>query len=447
MSRPELEAYWLPFTSNRYFKQHPKLVVSAKGAYYRTEDGRELFDCLSGMWCCPLGHAHPKIVEALARQAETLDYSPAFQVGNSATFRLAERIAGMAPAGLDHVFFANSGSEAVDTALKIALAYHRVRGDAGRFRLIGRERAYHGVGFGGISVGGMVANRKAFASAMLPGVDHLPHTWNLSAMAFSRGQPTWGAHLADELERLVALHDASTIAAVIVEPVQGSTGVLVPPLGYLERLREICTRHGILLIFDEVITGFGRLGANFGAQRLGVVPDMIAFAKGVTNGVIPMGGVIVRQDIYEAFLHAQIPEYAVELFHGYTYSGHPIAASVGLAALDIYQQEGLFEQALALEPVLEAAVHSLKGEPGVLDVRNFGLAAGIDLEPFPGQPGRRAFKVFEYGFEHDQLFRFTADTIALGPPFISTPAELERMIEQLRVAIRTVKPDRSRSMG
>lgn len=436
-----MEAYWLPFTSNRYFKQHPKLVVSAKGAYYRTVDGRELFDCLSGMWCCPVGHAHPKIVEALTRQVQTLDYSPAFQVGNADTFRLAQRISDLAPEGLDRVFFTNSGSEAVDTALKIALGYHRIRGEAGRFRMIGRERAYHGVGFGGISVGGMMANRKAFATAMLPGVDHLPHTWNLSQMAFSRGQPTWGTHLADELERLVALHDASTIAAVIVEPVQGSTGVLVPPQGYLERLREICTKHGILLIFDEVITGFGRLGSNFGAQRFGVTPDMITFAKGVTNGTIPMGGVVVRSEIYETFMHAQAPGYAVELFHGYTYSGHPIASAVGLAVLDLYQEEGLFERARALEPVLEAAVHTLKGEPGVIDVRNFGLAAGVDLEPFPGQPGRRAFKVFEHGFMNDQLYRFTADTIALGPPFISTPAEIERMIEQLRMAIRTVQPD------
>ena len=441
MSDSALEAYWLPFTSNRYFKQHPKLVVSAKGAYYRTADGNELFDCLSGMWCCPIGHAHPKIVEAIARQAETLDYSPAFQVGNAGTFRLAERIAEMAPAGLDRVFFTGSGSEAVDTSLKIALAYHKLRGEGGRFRLIGRERAYHGVGFGGISVGGMLANRKAFATAMLPGVDHLPHTWNLSQMAYSRGQPVWGAHLADELERLVALHDASTIAAVIVEPVQGSTGVLVPPLGYLERLREICTRHGILLIFDEVITGFGRLGTNFAAQRLGVVPDMITFAKGITNGTIPMGGVIVREDIYQTFMHAQAPGYAVELFHGYTYSGHPIAAAVGLAVLDIFEQEGLFERARSLEPILEAAIHTLKGEPGVLDVRNFGLTAGVDLEPFPGQPGRRAFRVFEYGFNHDQMYRFTADTIAMGPPFISTPGEIEHMVEQLRAGIRAAKPD------
>jgi len=441
VSDSALEAYWLPFTSNRYFKQHPKLVVSAKGAYYRTADGNELFDCLSGMWCCPIGHAHPKIVEAIARQAETLDYSPAFQVGNAGTFRLAERIAEMAPAGLDRVFFTGSGSEAVDTSLKIALAYHKLRGEGGRFRLIGRERAYHGVGFGGISVGGMLANRKAFATAMLPGVDHLPHTWNLSQMAYSRGQPVWGAHLADELERLVALHDASTIAAVIVEPVQGSTGVLVPPLGYLERLREICTRHGILLIFDEVITGFGRLGTNFAAQRLGVVPDMITFAKGITNGTIPMGGVIVREDIYQTFMHAQAPGYAVELFHGYTYSGHPIAAAVGLAVLDIFEQEGLFERARSLEPILEAAIHTLKGEPGVLDVRNFGLTAGVDLEPFPGQPGRRAFRVFEYGFNHDQMYRFTADTIAMGPPFISTPGEIEHMVEQLRAGIRAAKPD------
>ncbi len=441
MNPSDLSAYWLPFTSNRYFKRHPKMLASAKGAYYRTEDGRELFDCISGMWCCPIGHGHPKIAEAIRRQAETLDYSPAFQLGNAATFRLAERIAELAPAGLDRVFFGNSGSEAVDTALKIALAYHRVRGEAGRFRLIGRERAYHGVGFGGISVGGMAANRRAYAGAMLPGVDHLPHTWNPAQMAFSRGQPTWGAHLAEDLERLVALHDASTIAAVIVEPVQGSTGVLVPPLGYLERLREICTRHGILLIFDEVITGFGRLGASFGAQRLGVVPDLITFAKGVTNGTIPLGGVIVRGDIYEAFMSAEAPEYATELFHGYTYSGHPIAAAAGLAALDLYEQEGLFQRARELEPVLEAAVHELRGEPGVADVRNFGLTAGVDLEPFPGQPGLRAFRVFEHGFQNDQLFRVTGDTIAFGPPFISTAAELGRMAETLRAAIRAVRPD------
>jgi beta-alanine--pyruvate transaminase len=436
MGQTNLEPYWLPFTPNRYFKRHPKMVVSAKGAYYQTDDGRQLFDCLSGMWCCPLGHSHPKIVEAFKRQVATLDYAPAFQIGNDATFKLAERIADMAPAGLDRVFFVNSGSESVDTALKIALGYHRVRGEGGRFRMIGRERAYHGVGFGGISVGGMVANRKAFATLMLPGVDHLPHTWNPAQMAFSQGQPNWGLHLADDLERLIALHDASTIAAVIVEPVQGSTGVLVPPLGYLQRLREICTKHGILLIFDEVITGFGRLGSNFAAQRFDVVPDMITFAKGVTNGTIPLGGVIARRDIYETFMAATAPEHVPELFHGYTYSGHSMATAVGLATVDALVDEGLMQRAAELEPVLQNAVHSLKGEPGVLDIRNFGLMAAVDVEPIPGKPGLRAFRVFEQGFANAHLFRVTGDTIAMGPPFISTPSELEHMIDGLRAAIR-----------
>jgi beta-alanine--pyruvate transaminase len=440
MNPSDLESCWLPFTSNRYFKQNPKIVVSAQGAYYRTEDGRELFDCLSGLWCSPLGHAHPKLAETFKRQAEILDYSPAFQVSNPTTLRLAERIAAMAPTGLNRVLFTNSGSESVDTALKIALAYHSVRGQGSRFRMIGRERGYHGVGFGGTSVGGMVANRKAFASLMLPGTDHLPHTWDPASMAFSRGQPTWGAHLADALERLVALHDASTIAAVIVEPMQGSAGVVVPPVGYLERLREICTKHGILLIFDEVITGFGRLGENFASQRLGVVPDMITFAKAVTNGTIPLGGVIVRDEIYQTFMGTSAPAHVPELFHGYTYSGHPIATAVGLATLEVFEQDGLNQRARELEPVLEAAVHTLKDEPGVTDVRNFGLAAAVDLEPFPGQPGLRAFKVFEYGFAHQHLYRVTADTIAMAPPFIATADEIETMIEQLRVAIRTVKP-------
>jgi beta-alanine--pyruvate transaminase len=436
MSESNLQPYWMPFTPNRYFKQHPKMVVSAKGAYYRTDDGRQLFDTLSGLWCCPLGHAHPKIVEAFKQQAEVLDYAPAFQIGNATTFKLAERIADMAPAGLDRVFFVNSGSESVDTALKIALSYHRVRGEGGRFRLIGRERAYHGVGFGGISVGGMVANRKAFATLMLPGVDHLSHPWNPAEMAFTRGQPSWGKHLAEELERLVALHDASTIAAVIVEPVQGSTGVLVPPLGYLQRLREICTKHGILLIFDEVITGFGRLGANFAAQRLDVVPDMITFAKGVTNGTIPLGGVIASREIYDTVTAATAAEYAPELFHGYTYSGHPMATAVGLAAVDALLGEGMIQRARELEPVLEQAVHSLKGEPGVTDIRNFGLSAAVDVEPVAGKPGLRAFRIFEHGFANAHLFRVTGDTISMGPPFISTPSELEQMIDGLRAAIR-----------
>ena len=431
-----LEPYWLPFTPNRYFKKHPKLVASAKGAYYRTLDGRDLFDCLSGMWCCPLGHAHPKIVEALTRQAETLDYCPAFQVSNPLTLRLAERIAALAPPMLDHVFFTNSGSDSVDTALKIAIGYHRANGAGNRFRLIGRERGYHGVGFGGISVGGMVANRKMFAPLMLHGVDHLPHTYERSRMAFSRGQPVWGGHLADELERLVGLHDASTIAAVIVEPVQGSTGVIVPPVGYLERLREICTRYDILLIFDEVITGFGRMGANFAAERFGVVPDMITFAKGITNGVVPMGGVLLRKQIYQTFMSG--PDSAIEFCHGYTYSGHPMAAAVGHATLDVMLDEGLIQRARELEPFLEQAVHSLKDEPGVLDIRNIGLAAGIDLAPFTGQPGQRALRIFERGIEEGLLLRFTGDTIALGPPFISTTLQIERMIEGLRTVIRAV---------
>jgi beta-alanine--pyruvate transaminase len=340
----------------------------------------------------------------------------------------------MAPAGLDRVFFANSGSEAVDTALKIALGFHRVTGDAGRIRLIGRERGYHGVGFGGMSVGGMVANRKMFPSALLPGVDHLPHTLDYGRMAFSRGQPKWGAELADELARLVALHDASTIAAVIVEPMQGSAGVIVPPVGYLERLRELCTQHGILLIFDEVITGFGRMGASFAAERFGVTPDMIVFAKGVNNAAVPLGGVIVRRDIHDAFMTG--PEHLVEFFHGYTYSGHPMAVAAAHATLDALEEEGMFARVRALEPVLENAMHSLRGEPGVLDIRNIGLAAAVDLDPIPGSPGVRALKVFERGLREGQCLRFTGDTIAVGPPFISTEPELVRMVEALRTAIR-----------
>ena len=429
-----LDPYWMPFTANRYFKRNPRIIVAGRGAYYRTAEGEELFDCLSGLWCCPLGHGHPKIVEALRNQAETLDYCPSFQLGNPLTFRLAERVANMAPAGLDHVFFANSGSESVDTALKIAIAYHRARGDAARTRLIGRERGYHGVGLGGISVGGMVSNRKTFASMMIPGVDHLRHTWDPAQMAFSRGQPAWGAELADDLQRLVALHDASTIAAVIVEPMQGSTGVLVPPVGYLDRLREICTKHGILLIFDEVITGFGRMGASFGADRFGVVPDMICFAKAVTNGVIPMGGVIASNQIHDAFMTG--PERSVELFHGYTYSGHPMAAAAGHAALDIMQEEGLFERVRTLEPVLEGAIHALRDLPGVTDIRNIGLAAGIDLDPIAGQPGLRASQVFDHAIGEGLLCRFTGDTIAVAPPFISTLDELRHMAEGLGKAIR-----------
>jgi beta-alanine--pyruvate transaminase len=428
------DAYWMPFTHNRYFKQHPRMVASAAGAYYTLADGRRLFDCLSGMWCCPLGHAHAGIAEAVSRQVRELDYSPAFQMGHPKIFSLAERIVRMAPAGMGQVFFGTSGSDAVDTALKMAVAYHRLRGQAGRTRCIGRERAYHGVGLGGISVGGIPGNRKMFAPLMMPGVDHLPHTHDPAQMAFSRGQPGWGAHLADELERLVALHDASTIAAVIVEPMQGSAGVIVPPQGYLERLRAICDRHGILLIFDEVITGFGRLGQPFGAQRFGVTPDLICFAKIVTNGVIPMSGVIARKEIYEAFMTG--PEHAVELFHGYTYSGHPVAAAAAHATLDAIEGEDLFARARELEPVLEQALHALKGEPGVTDIRNIGLAGAVDLEPLPGQPGLRGLKAFERGLDEGILLRFTGDTLAVAPPFISTAAELSDMAEKMRAAIR-----------
>jgi beta-alanine--pyruvate transaminase len=428
-----VEPYWLPFTPNRYFKRQPKIVVRAEGAYYEMADGKRLFDCLSGLWCCPLGHAHRGIADALARQVLELDYAPAFNIGHPKAFRLAERIAAMAPSGLTHVFFANSGSEAVDSALKIALAYHRYRGEATRTRFVGRERGYHGVGFGGMSVGGMPANRKMFSPLMLPGVDHLSDT-RRGGRSFVRGQPQTGVELADELERIVALHDPSNIAAVIVEPVAGSAGVLVPPVGYLNRLREICTRYGILLIFDEVITGFGRLGTHFAAQRFGVTPDLITFAKAVTNGVVPMGGVIVRREIYDAFMTGG--ERAIELFHGYTYSGHPIAAAAGLAALDALVQPATLERVRLLEQVLENAVHSLVREGGVLDVRNIGLAAAVELEPDPGQPGLRAARVFDRGIAEGVLLRVTGDTVALAPPFISTDEEVRSMIEALRRAIR-----------
>ena len=429
-------AYWMPFTHNRYLKTHPRsrILARAEGVYYTTAEGARLFDCLSGLWCCPLGHGHPKIAEAVARQVVELDYSPAFQMGHPKIFSLAERLVELAPPGMGHVFFGNSGSEAVDTALKIAVAYHRAKGEATRTRLIGRERGYHGVGIGGISVGGIAPNRKMFAPLILAGVDHLPHTYDAAQMAFSRGQPKWGAHLADELERLVALHDASTIAAVIVEPMQGSAGVLVPPIGYLERLRRICDKHGILLIFDEVITGFGRVGEPFGAQRFGVTPDMICFAKIVTNGVIPMGGVIVKPAIYDAFMTG--PETAVELFHGYTYSGHAVAAAAAHATLDALKEEDAFRRSRELEPVLEQGIHSLKGEPAVADIRNIGLAAAVELEPIPGKPGVRALKVFERGMEEGMLYRFTGETVAVAPPFVSTKAQIETMIEKLRVAIR-----------
>ena len=438
-SELNLDPYWMPFTHNRYFKKHrplDRLLVSAQGAYYTTSDGKQLFDGLSGLWCCGLGHRDPRIVDAVKKQLDVADYFPAFQVASPDTFRLAERIADHAPDTLDHVFFTNSGSEAVDTAMKIALGYHRLRGEASRTRFIGREKGYHGVGFGGISVGGMVANRKMFASAMLNGVDHLPHTHNLAEMAFSRGMPQWGAHLADELERLVALHDASTIAAVIVEPMQGSVGVVIPPIGYLQKLRDICTKHGILLIFDEVITGFGRMGDWFGAQAFGVTPDLITFAKGVNNGTVPMGGVIATKSIYDAFMTG--PDYAVEFFHGYTYSAHALAVAAAHATLDILESDAIPQRFIDLGVLLADGVHSLRGEPNVIDVRNYAGAGAVELSPLPGQPGLRAIRVFEHALTQGLLVRFTGDTIALAPPVIATPSEIQQMIETLRGAIRAV---------
>ena len=431
---PTLEPLWMPFTHNRLFKKQPRLVVQADGMYYTTADGRRILDGLSGLWCSNAGHRHPKIVEAVKHQLDVLDYAPPFQTGHDRAFELARALTTATGRGFDHVFFANSGSEAVDTALKIALAYHQARGAASRFRLLGRAKGYHGVGFGGISVGGMVANRKAFASALLPGVDHLPHTHDLAHMAYSRGQPIWGAHLADELERLVQLHDASTIAALIIEPMQGSAGVIVPPLGYLERIRELCTRHGILLIFDEVITGFGRMGSLFSADRFGVVPDLIAFAKGITSGVVPLGGVLVKKEIYDAFMTG--PEHLVEFFHGYTYSGHPLACAAGVAALEVYQREGLFARADALEPVLADAIHSLRGEPHVIDTRNLGLAAAVEFEPRAGAASMRAMDIFHHCFDHGAIVRYTGDIIAIGPALIISETQIAQLIDLIRTAIR-----------
>jgi beta-alanine--pyruvate transaminase len=432
----DLRALWMPFTHNRYFKKHPLLVTGARGCHYTLADGRRVFDCLSGLWCSPLGHAHPALVRAVQHQVETLDYSPGFQLGHEAAFTLAARIAALAGRPEDQVFFVNSGSEAIDTAMKIAVGYHRVRGEASRTRFIGRERAYHGVGLGGISIGGIASNRKMFGPLMVSGVDHLPHTWNPKHMAYSRGQPEWGAHLAEDLERLVALHDASNIAAVVVEPMQGSTGVLVPPKGYLERLRQICTQHGILLIFDEVITGFGRLGKPFAADYFGVVPDMITFAKAVSNGVVPLAGVLVCEQIYQAFMTG--PAHAIEFFHGYTYSGHPLAVAAGHATLETMAADHLFDRAAELAPVLENAMHSLKGEPHVTDIRNLGLAAALECAPIAGQPGLATMRVFEKALAEALLVRFSGDTIAVAPPFICSENDIRAMVEGLRRALRAV---------
>jgi beta-alanine--pyruvate transaminase len=435
LRRSELEAFWMPFTSNRQFKAKPRLLARASGMHYWTADGREILDAVAGLWCVNAGHGRREITAAVAAQLESMDYAPPFQMGHPGAFALANELVKIAPAGLDHAFFTNSGSESVDTALKIALAWHRVRGEGARTHLIGRERAYHGVGFGGISVGGISPNRRMWSASLLPGADHLPHTHDPANNAFSRGLPEHGAHLADELERLVALHDASNIAAVIVEPIAGSTGVLLPPRGYLRRLREICDRHGILLIFDEVITGFGRSGSPFAAQEFGVTPDMITLAKGLTNGCVPMGAVLVSKPIYEAFM--QGPE-GIELFHGYTYSAHPVACAAGLATLGIYEREGLLTRAGSLARDWEEAAHGLKGLAYVVDVRNYGLICGVELAPLAGKPGARGFEVFLKCFERGVLVRQTGDIIALSPPLVIERAQIGQIFGALSEVLRAL---------
>jgi beta-alanine--pyruvate transaminase len=430
-----LEAYWMPFTANRQFKKNPRLLVRAKGVHYWSHDGRQVLDGTSGLWCVNAGHARPEIADAVREQLLELDYAPGFQMGHPKVFELASRVTALAPQGLDHVFFTNSGSESVETALKIALAYQRVKGEGGRTRLIGRERGYHGVNFGGISVGGMVANRKQFGT-LLAGVDHLRHTHDLSRNAFSRGLPEHGAELADDLERLVALHDASTIAAVIVEPVAGSAGVLLPPKGYLERLRKICDKHGILLIFDEVITGFGRLGAAFGADYFGVTPDIMTTAKGLTNGVVPMGAVFVKKEIYEAFMNG--PEHLIEFFHGYTYSGNPASSAASLATLEIYQREGLLTRAAEIGKHWEDALFSLKGLPHVVDIRALGLVGAVELEPIAGEPAKRAFSAFLQSYEQGIMIRTTGDTIAMSPPLIISESEIDELVGKLASVLKTL---------
>jgi len=431
-----MEAFWMPFTANRQFKARPRLLASAHGMYYRDVAGREILDGAAGLWCCNAGHTRPRIVQAIREQAGTLDFAPTFQMGSPLPFVLAERLAGIAPPGLEHVFFTNSGSEAVDSAMKIALAWHRARGEGQRTRFIGREKAYHGVGFGGMSIGGLPNNRKWFGP-LLAGTDYLRHTLDLQRNAFTAGLPKHGVELADDLERLIALHDASTIAAVFVEPVSGSAGVVLPPEGYLQRLREICDRHGILLVFDEVITGFGRVGKAFAAQRFGVTPDLMTTAKGLTNGTVPMGAVFVASRIHQDFM--QGPPGAIELFHGYTYSGHPLACAAAIATLDTYAEEGLFERAIELGDHWQRAIQSLKGSPHVIDLRNFGLIGAIELAPREGAPGARGYEVFERAFhEGDLLVRVTGDTIALSPPLVIEAAQIERIVNVLGDTLRKV---------
>jgi beta-alanine--pyruvate transaminase len=432
----DLSAYWMPFTANRQFKADPRLVASAEGVWFTTPDGRKVLDASATLWCVNAGHGRREITAAVQRQIETLDYASSFQMGHALPFQLASRLVEITPPELNRVFFTNSGSESVDTALKMAIAYHRARGEGGRTRFIGRERGYHGIGFGGTSVGGVPNNRRVFSPVMIPGVDHLPHTHDLTRNAFSRGQPEHGAELADALEGLVALHGGENIAAVIVEPVAGSAGVLVPPKGYLERLRAICDKHGLLLIFDEVITGFGRLGAPFAAQYFDVQPDIMTLAKGLTNGAIPMGAVVTRQEIYETVM--QGPEHIIEFAHGYTYSGHPVACAAGLATLDIYEKEALFDRAASLAPIWEDALHSLKGLPHIIDIRNIGLMAGIELASREDGIGKRAYDVFVDCFRTGLQLRVTADTLAMSPPLIIEESDIAYIADKLGAAIRRV---------
>ncbi len=434
ISRPNnLDAFWMPFSSNRNFKVTPRLLARAEGMFYFTNDNRKVLDGTAGLWCCNAGHGRREIVEAIQKQAATMDFAPTFNMGHPIAFQAAARLAEITPDGMDKIFFTNSGSESADTALKIALAYHRARGEGGRNRLIGRERGYHGVGFGGMSVGGIGGNRKQFG-ALLPYVDHLPHTLDLTRNAYSQGLPTHGADRADALEALVALHGAETIAAVMVEPVAGSTGVLPPPQGYLQRLRHICTKYGILLIFDEVITGFGRMGANFGAEALGVVPDIMTMAKGLTNAAVPMGAVAASNDIYDTIVHGA-PE-GIELFHGYTYSGHPLASAAAIASMDLQRAEDLPGRARKIEPYWQQAMHSMRGLPNVVDIRNAGLIAGIELQPRAGKPTQRAMQIMGHCFDAGLLIRTTGDIIALSPPLIIEESHVDRIVETLTQAIR-----------
>jgi beta-alanine--pyruvate transaminase len=429
-----MDAFWMPFTANKQFKASPRLLASASGMYYKTVDGREILDATAGLWCCNAGHSRPRIVEAVKTQIETLDFAPNFSMSSPLPFVLAERLAELAPGNLNHVFYTNSGSESVDSALKMAIAYHRARGEGQRTRLIGREKGYHGVGFGGISVGGLPNNRKWFGTG-LPGVDHMRHTLDIGRNAFSKGLPEHGIELAEDLERMVALHDASTIAAVIIEPISGSAGVVIPPEGYLKRIRELCDKHGILLIFDEVITGFGRVGNAFAAQRFNVQPDMITAAKGLTNGCVPMGVVLVSDDIHDAFTHG--PDNAIDLFHGYTYSGHPLACAAALATLDTYAEENLFDKAIELGDYWQEGIHSLKGLPNVIDIRNYGLIGAIELAPRPGAPGTRAYDAFTRAFhEGNLLTRVTGDVIALSPPLILEKSHIDRIFRILADTLR-----------